>query len=113
MPRISVRAKVWISIDGEPLLGEGGYRLLKKIEETNSLVKAAKELGVSYSFAWRYMHRIEKLVGKRVVDTYRGGTRKGGATLTEEGRLLIRVYEEVRDQVDAIIKKIEEANLQL
>ncbi len=113
MPRVHVRVKVWISIDGEPLLGEGGYRLLKKIEETGSLVKAAEELGMSYSFAWKYLRRIERLVGKKVVNTYRGGERRGGSTLTEEGKLLVRVYEKVYGEIETIVKKVEEANIQL
>jgi len=103
--KISARTKLWLTANGKPLIGEGGYLLLKKIEEKGSLVKAAEELGVSYSFAWRYLQRVEKLLGKKVVESHRGGGERGGTSLTPEGRLLVQLYERARKLVERSIEE--------
>jgi len=38
MKSIRVRSKVWLEVDGEPLLGDGRYRLLRAVERSGSIM---------------------------------------------------------------------------
>ena len=104
--RVKVRFKVWLELDDQPLLGEGGYELLKAIDEEGSIMGACRVLGLSYRKALNYVRRVEKLVGKKVLLTRRGGPGGGEAVLTEEGRALMRAYEVVKEAVEEALEKV-------
>ncbi|MEZ0346594.1 MAG: winged helix-turn-helix domain-containing protein [Infirmifilum sp.] len=104
---MNIKAKVWLTLDEKPLIGKGGYLLLKKIYEKGSLRAAAEELGVSYSFAWKYIQRIERVLGERIVITERGGEFRGGSHLTDEGVRLLRLYEKAAKSIEEMIKTLE------
>ena len=42
-----IKSRIWIEVGNNVLLGEGRVRLLKAIEKTGSLSKAAKSLKIS------------------------------------------------------------------
>ena len=67
--------------------------LLKLVDREGSLLRAAKAIGMPYSRAWEAIARIERLLGVKVVESRRGGSRGGGSRLTEEGRKLVEVFE--------------------
>ncbi|MGQ4833582.1 MAG: LysR family transcriptional regulator [Candidatus Asgardarchaeia archaeon] len=90
--KLKLRIKLWLEYNGEHILGEGGYHLLKAIKDEGSIASAAEKLGVSYKFAWNYIKRIEKLLGESVVYRYKGGATRGGAELTEVGEFLLETY---------------------
>ena len=46
--KYKIKSRIWIEADDNILLGEGRVALLKAIEETGSLTKAAKSLKMSY-----------------------------------------------------------------
>ena len=105
-PGIQVRFKVWFELSGRPLLGEGGYELLKAIDEEGSIRAACRKLGLSYRKAMNYLRRLEGLLGSKVIEARRGGRGGGSSSLTEEGRELLRAYEAVRE---AVRRAVEEA----
>ncbi len=92
---IKVSFKVWLEYGGEPLIGLGGARLLRLVDDTGSISKAAEIMGVSYKFAWSYIKSVEKKLGVKIVETHRGGRGGGYAKLTEDGRKLILFYEKL------------------
>ncbi len=96
---VRIRYRIWIEIDGEPVLGKGGANLLKAIEEEGSLSAASRKLGVSYVFAWEYLQRINEILGTPVVETRRGGRGGGTAKLTEAGEKLLALYEKAEKTV--------------
>ena len=59
MKSIRVRSKVWLEVDGEPLLGDGRYRLLRAVERSGSINGAARELGISYRKARAQLAALE------------------------------------------------------
>ena len=85
--------KVWIDHNGGTAFGEGPYQLLKGVEKTGSLWKAAAAMGMAYSKARRIMSCCEKSLGFAL--TYRkiGGVLGGGSGADPQGS---RSYEDVR-----------------
>ncbi|MBS7616301.1 LysR family transcriptional regulator [Candidatus Bathyarchaeota archaeon] len=88
-----ISCKLWLEYEGKPLIGKGGAQILEQIEKEQSISKAAKKLGMSYRYVWSYLKRIEKTLGKPIVETYRGGKNGGGgAKLTLLGSKLLEEY---------------------
>jgi len=90
-----IKSRIWIEADDNVLLGEGRVHLLKAIEKTGSLSKAAKSLNISYKKAWTLVDAVNKSSKKPVTITSIGGKGGGGATLTSYGKKLIEAFEEI------------------
>jgi molybdate transport system regulatory protein len=71
-------------------LGPGRVELLALIEESGSLGKAARRMGMSYMKAWALVQTMKPLV-----ETSRGGQGGGGAQLTETGRKALALYQKM------------------
>ncbi|MCO4821565.1 MAG: LysR family transcriptional regulator [Flavobacteriaceae bacterium] len=103
-----IKSRIWIEVDGHILLGEGRVHLLKAIEETGSLSKAAKLLGMSYKKAWSLIDAVNKRAEKPVTTTSIGGKGGGGASLTAYGKSLVETFETINENcwkfLDAQIK---------
>lgn len=90
-----IKSRIWIEVDNNVLLGEGRVRLLKAIQETGSLSKAAKQVNISYKKAWTLIDAVNKSAKKPVTETSIGGKGGGGAVLTNYGKNLITAFEEI------------------
>ena len=101
---MEIRFKIWLEKDCKPLIGKGGYEILKAIDQYGSIAKASEVLGMSYKFIWSYIKRLESNLGEPVVEMKRGGRGKGGAWLTPAGRMLLELYETVENIImDALM----------
>ncbi len=97
------RYKPWIEHQGHPILGTGRARLLREIEEFQSIRKAADKLAIPYRSAWEHIRKIEEAIGTPVVKTYRGGAQGGGGSaLTEEGKRLLHEYERYEQYMEGL-----------
>ena len=105
-----IKSRIWIEAGDNVLLGEGRVRLLKAIDETGSLSKAAKSLQISYKKAWTLIDAVNKSSTQPVTFTSIGGKGGGGAILTEYGKKLIIAFDDINkncwDHLDAQIEKI-------
>ncbi len=90
-----IKSRIWIEADNNVLLGEGRVRLLKAIEETGSLSKAAKSINISYKKAWTLVDAVNKSAKKPVYESSIGGKGGGGAILTNYGKKLIEAFEDI------------------
>jgi molybdate transport system regulatory protein len=97
--------KVWLDNNGKAF-GEGPYRLLRNVERTGSLWKAAAEMGMSYSKAWRLMRNLEKRLNFPLLERHAGGASGGGSSITPQARDLLGRYEKFRKDVQASLEKI-------
>ncbi|HOJ42944.1 MAG TPA: LysR family transcriptional regulator [Syntrophorhabdaceae bacterium] len=97
--------KVWIDNNGKAF-GEGPYRLLKLIEKTGSLHKAAFEMGMSYRKAFDVIQRAESRLGIVFLVRKIGGESGGGSKLTEEGRAFMEIYERFHKELAETVEKI-------
>ncbi len=90
--RWNVRLKVWLEIDGHPVIGEGRLAMLTAIDENGSIIEAARTLGISYRKIRGAISDMERSVGNSLVKTHRGGGHGGGASLTPHARELVENY---------------------
>lgn len=90
-----IKSRIWIETDNNVLLGEGRISLLKAIEETGSLSKAAKILKMSYKKAWHLVDTVNKAAKKPVIVLSVGGKGGGGSQLTSYGKSLIVAFDEI------------------
>ena len=106
-----IKSRIWIESENNVLLGEGRVHLLKAIQETGSLSKAAKSLNISYKKAWQLLDSVNKSAKKPVTINSIGGKGGGGAELTEYGKSLVIAFDEINKNcwefLDKQLKKIE------
>lgn len=101
---MKVGYKVWIDNDGKAF-GEGPYQVLRQIEQTGSLHKAAIELNMSYRKAWLMIKAIEKRLGFPLLERKVGGVSGGGSSITPEGRQFLKSYEGFRKDVKTVLEE--------
>ncbi|KJD36565.1 molybdenum transporter [Tamlana sedimentorum] len=106
-----IKSRIWIEANNNVLLGQGRVQLLKAIAETGSLSKAAKSLNISYKKAWTLLDSVNKSAKKPVTINSIGGKGGGGAELTDYGKSLIHVFDEINQNcwefLDKQLKKID------
>ncbi|HEY7745443.1 MAG TPA: LysR family transcriptional regulator [Desulfuromonadales bacterium] len=103
MKKLEVRSKVWLEVDGEPLLGEGRERLLLLIEQEGSISAAARAMDIPYRKAWSYLENMEKKLGFALVERHKGGARGGRTTLTAKARSLLARFDELKKGVQEFV----------
>lgn len=106
-----IKSRIWIESDGHVLLGEGRVRLLKAIDETGSLSKAAKLLQLSYKKAWHLLDSMNRSAREPVTINSTGGKDGGGTLLTHYGKRLITIFDDINKNcwafLDDQIEKME------
>lgn len=88
-----LKLKMWLVRDDEFILSDGRARLLRRIRETRSISKVAKEMGMSYRHAWGILHRISENAGGDIVESSRGGKKGGETMLTPLGEDILSEYD--------------------
>lgn len=78
--------------------GRGTYALLQGIERHGSLNKAAHEMRMAYSKAWRLINEAEKQLGVKLA------VRQvpHGSTLTPEGHAVMKFYDQICQEVSKL-----------
>jgi molybdate transport system regulatory protein len=106
LPELKAHYKLWLSLkNGEGILGDGKWLLLRTIEEVGSISKAAIKLDISYRKAWGDLKKVEDLLGIPVIERHRGGQAGGSSVLTEQGVNLIKAYAKFHNDFDSSFKK--------
>lgn len=94
---LDTQAELSLDLDRQVFAGPRRIELLRRIDSTGSIARAAKAMGMSYKHAWDAVDAMNNLSPKPLVQRHTGGRHGGGTELTDEGRRLITVYE-VADQ---------------
>jgi molybdate transport system regulatory protein len=95
---IKVNGSLWIECNGTCFFGPGPVELLKNIDETGSINKAAKKMKMSYKKAWELIHTLNEQTPKPVVILQSGGENGGGSIITEEAKELIKYHGNLRER---------------
>ncbi|MGC8700702.1 MAG: NUDIX domain-containing protein [Thermoplasmata archaeon] len=90
---------------GNYVMGEGLYLLLKNISIFENLSKAVNELNMSYRNGWGKIREVEERLGKKIIETKRGGSPRGETKLTDFGKELMETYEKYNDVLSYYIKR--------
>ena len=87
--------KARIGEEGNWFFGPGGAELLERIDEYGSVRKAASSMDLSYSKAWKIIHRSEEGWKRSLVERTTGGRGGGKSTITEDARKIIFLFREL------------------
>lgn len=104
---MEIKHKVWIEKDDETIMGIGKGALLRAIKETGSITKAAEKVGLNYTKAMSYIKAMEERSGQKIVITFKGGTEKGGAKLTEFGEGLLKDFESILKEYEKLRERLQ------
>ena len=102
---MKVGYKVWLDNNGKAF-GDGPYELLKRVDYTHSLHRAAKEMGMAYSKAWRLILTLEERLGFSLLEKKTGGLFGGGSQVTPKGKVLMNHYGGFRKDAEKGLEKI-------
>lgn len=97
---------LWMGQDEASAVGDMRISLLEQIDQTGSITKAAKAVGVSYKTAWDTVDAMKNLSGRPLVESASGGARGGGTRLTEEGRRLVETYRFIQHEHQAFLASL-------
>lgn len=74
------------------IMSEGRAQILRAIQASGSISKAAKQMGMSYRHIWGNLRKMEERCGAQLIASVRGGKRGGTTTLTELGKRILEEY---------------------
>lgn len=94
MKNYKLCGRIWLTLNGETVIGEGKIMLLKNIEQLGSLHKAAETMQMSYRKAWYSVKTMNKNALEPLVILTRGGKDGGSAQITPFGKALLHQFEQ-------------------
>ena len=103
--RLCVRSKIWLVIDGKPVLGQGREEMLRLIQKTGSINRAAILMGIPYRKAWTYISFMEKRLGFPLLNRMKGGRRGGESTLTPQAVALLQKFTLLQKGVNEMVNR--------
>ena len=91
-----LNGRLWLETDEGRFLGIGRLELLEHIATLGSISKAAQAMGMSYKRAWDLVSSMNTQAASPLVSTQTGGTKGGGAVVTEAGQAAIAAFRDVQ-----------------
>ena len=82
----------------EIALGPGKVALLKHLQQTGSILEAARHLDMSYMRAWKLIQTMNACFREPLVIAERGGKTRGGARLTPAGKEALTLYQQIESE---------------
>lgn len=101
---IEIKLRHWVYIDGNKFLGPGRCEILEHIDQTGSISKAAKIMGLSYKKAWELVDSMNSQGKGPYVITQKGGAKGGGTELTDAGKTLMNAYKQLDNKLMEVVK---------
>jgi molybdate transport system regulatory protein len=102
--KVNANFKLWLEVDGRPIIGDGRAELLEEINKAGSLSKAAKNLGISYRHAHDLVDNLNERCGVPIIETTIGGSDGGGMHVTEYGMKLVKEFAILKKDISKYIK---------
>ena len=98
-----LNGRLWLETEEGRFLGIGRLELLERIAELGSFSKAAQAMGMSYKRAWDLVSSMNAQAATPLVSTQTGGTKGGGAVVTEAGQAAIVSFQELQARFQAFM----------
>lgn len=81
----------------DAMLGPGKAALLEGIRDCGSIAAAGRSMSMSYKRAWMLVEEMNNAFRDPLVESSRGGTKGGGARLTEAGSEVLNNYRKLEE----------------
>lgn len=101
--KIAVKLRVWR--DSEVAIGPGKADLLEAISQAGSISAAARQMDMSYRRAWLLVDVMNRSFREPLVRSAAGGTRGGGAQLTEAGQRILSRFRAMENAASSAAKQ--------
>ena len=88
--------------DQKCAFGKGTAMLLRGVAEYHSLNRAAKEMHMAYSKAWKSINGTEEYFGFKLIERQA----QHGSALTEQGRRFLELYEEAEKRASEAVREV-------
>lgn len=98
---MSTRLTIRLDFEAGRRLGAGKIALLESIEKTGSISAAGRAHQMSYRRAWLLVDELNQLFAEPVVSAHHGGSKGGGAALTDQGRRIVALYRDAEVKMRA------------
>jgi GTP 3',8-cyclase len=105
-PGIEVGQRIWLHRGGRPAVGMGVLALLRGVESTGSLHRAAAEMGMAYSKAWQSVRTAEETLGFSLLERQSGGRNGGGSTLSPGGEWLVGAFGALMEEASETMQRL-------
>jgi molybdate transport system regulatory protein len=90
---------VWLNWDGLFLMGPNYVRVLAAVQKTGTIRDGGRAVGWSYRTCLNRIRRMERVLGRPVLLTTRGGKTGGSARLTPEAKRYLRIFQRWEEDV--------------
>ena len=98
-----LNGRLWLETNDGRFLGIGRLELLEHIAALGSISKAAQAMGMSYKRAWDLVSSMNAQAAAPLVTTQTGGSRGGGAVVTETGHAAIAAFRSLQGRFEAFM----------
>jgi molybdate transport system regulatory protein len=98
-----LNGRLWLETEDGRFLGIGRQELLEQIAALGSISKAAQAMGMSYKRAWDLVSSMNAQAATPLVATQTGGTKGGGAAVTEAGQEAIEAFKALQERFQEFI----------
>jgi molybdate transport system regulatory protein len=102
---LAPRHKIWLNWDGVFLMGPNYLRFLAAVDESGTIREGGRAVGWSYRTCLNRLRRMERVLGRPVLITRRGGREGGSARLTSEARRFVQIFSRWQRDVDRLSKR--------
>lgn len=104
---LRLKYKFWLETEeGENLMGEGKWLLLKSIRDTGSIQSAVKDRGYAYRQTWDNLKKLEQRLGFPVINKSRGGEQGGHTRLTGKGEMIVSFFDTLYAQAEPELERV-------
>lgn len=100
----SIHIKIQLMSNEKIAMGPGKASLLEAIQLKGSISAAAASMGMSYKRAWDLVSMMNNSFNAPLVSTLVGGSKGGGAQVTDFGLQVLTQYRAVEIKANALIK---------
>lgn len=101
--KVELKFTHWVFVDDVKFFGPGRLQLLHLIQETGSIAKAAKAMGMSYKKAWRMVDEMNTIGREPFVLARKGGQQGGGTELTPHALKVMKAYQALQLQLQSVV----------
>jgi len=95
----ALKLKIQILCGDKIAMGPGKADLLDAIARTGSISAAGRALGMSYRRCWMLVDVMNHCWAAPLVETSAGGSKGGGASVTDMGRQVLTHYRALQDHM--------------
>lgn len=99
--KLRVKTKTWLeNEEGELIFGKGKTKLLEFIDQSGSLLKASKLMGLSYKKAWCHLQQIQNSTKEKLVLSKQGRSKESGSKLSLKAKEMMIKYQILQQDIE-------------